>query len=180
MSAVCGLRVPDICILACSTCVHAGGMSQRCPGQAPVGPAPLPPRRKRVPVPVCPSPSHFLPSLLAANATGEPVAMTTLHPPSSHPSCDRLSAPPILAALGGGALFLAPPILPSPPHPSNPGSPAPLLCPPLHPFIRLSLQRGGGGYLSQQAAPPSPCPASPAPLLGREEARVARVPMAGG
>lgn len=50
----------------------------------------------------------------------------------------------------------------------------------LHPFIRLSLQRGGGGYLSQQAAPPSPCPASPAPLLGREEARVARVPMAGG
>lgn len=76
-------------------------------------------------------------------------APSSLHPPSSHPSSDRLSAPPIPAALGGGALTLPPPSYPSPPHPSNPGSPAPLLCPPLHPFICLSLQRGGGGYLSQ-------------------------------
>lgn len=124
--------------------VRAGGMSQQRPGQArwALGP---PTRGSAGPCLSLP-----LPSLLAANATGEPVAMTTLHPPSILP-------PPTLPLTGSllpqswlpsgaGPSFSPPSTLP--PHPSNPGSPAPLLCLSLHPFICLSLQRGGGGSLS--------------------------------
>lgn len=92
-----------------------------------------------------------LPSLLAANATGEPVAMTTLHPPSLLPPptlpLTGSLLPQSRLSSGAGPLF-SPPFSPLPPHPSNPGSPAPLLCLSLHPFICLSLQRGGGGSLS--------------------------------
>lgn len=98
--------------------------------------------------------SLLLPSLLAANATGEPVAMTTLHPPSSHPSADRLSAPPIPAALGGGALILPPPILPSPPPPQQPRLPSssPLSA---SPSLHLSVPSKRGRGVPEPVSSPS-------------------------
>lgn len=81
--------------------------------------------------------------------------MTTLPPSSSHPSSDRLSAPPIPIVLGGGALVLSPPHLPLPPTPATPA-------PQLLSSVRLSIpssvcpfEEGEGGIrTSKQPLPP--------------------------
>lgn len=149
---------------------HSGVRATRC------GPWTPPPR-------VCWSlsvpPPPYSPLPPGSQCNGEPVVMTTLPPPSSHPSSDRLSAPPIPIVLGGGALVL-PPHLSFPPLPQQPRLPSsspPSASPSLHPSVLPTRGRGVSEPVSSPSLPPS-CISRPSP--GLREARVERVPMAGG
>lgn len=149
---------------------HSGVRATHC------GPCP-PPR-------VCwslsvPPPPPYSPLPPGSQCNREPVAMTTLPPSSSHPSSDRLSAPPIPIVLGGGALVLSPPIFPSPlpQQPRLPSFSSPSASPSLHPSVLSRRGRGVSETVSNPSLPLS-CISRPSPGLG--EARVEQVPMAGG
>ena len=96
-----------------------------------------------------------LPSLLAANATGEPVAMTTLHPPSIRP-------PPTLPLTGsllpqsrlpsGAGPSFSPPILPSPPQQPRLPSSSPLSA---SPSLHLSAPSKRGRGVPEPVSSPS-------------------------